>query len=75
MTAFSCMVSTIAEGLIGGLIHSYYMKRGKINKLFNPWTAAGVTLFAEIIQMLIILLLAKPFNEALALVKILPPRW
>ncbi|KPD04219.1 sensor histidine kinase [Moellerella wisconsensis] len=69
MTAFSCMVSTIAEGLIGGLIHSYYMKRGKINKLFNPWTAAGVTLFAEIIQMLIILLLAKPFNEALALVK------
>lgn len=36
MTAFSCMVSTIVEGLIGGLVHRYYMKRGQINKLFNP---------------------------------------
>ena len=69
MTAFSCMVSTIVEGLIGGLVHRYYMKRGQINKLFNPWTAAGVTFVAELAQMAIILLLARPFNEALNLVK------
>nr|WP_314264095.1 sensor histidine kinase [uncultured Moellerella sp.] len=69
MTAFSCMVSTIAEGLIGGFIHLYFMKRGQISKLFNPWMAAGVTFFAEIIQMLIILLLARPFDEALELVQ------
>lgn len=69
MTAFSCMVSTIAEGLIGGMVHRYYMKRGQINKLFNPWTAAGVTFVAELAQMAIILLLARPFNEALNLVK------
>lgn len=69
MTAFSCMISTIVEGLIGGLVHRYYMKRGQINKLFNPWTAAGVTFVAELAQMAIILLLARPFNEALNLVK------
>lgn len=69
MTAFSCMVSTIAEGLIGGLVHRYYVKRGQMHRIFNPWTAASVTFFAEIIQMSIILLLARPFNEALALVK------
>lgn len=69
MTAFSCMISTIVEGLIGGLVHRYYMKRGQINKLFNPWTAAGVTFIAELAQMAIILLLARPFNEALNLVK------
>ena len=74
MTAFSCMVSTIVEGLIGGLVHRYYMKRGQINKLFNPRTAAGVTFVAELAQMAIILLLARPFNEALNLVKILPHR-
>ncbi|CRL64174.1 sensor histidine kinase [Proteus penneri] len=69
MTAFSCMVSTIAEGLIGGLVHRYYVKHGQMHRIFNPWTAAAVTFFAEIIQMSIILLLARPFNEALALVK------
>lgn len=69
MTAFSCMISTIVEGLIGGLVHRYYMKRGQIHKLFNPWTAAGVTFIAELAQMAIILLLARPFDEAVSLVK------
>ncbi len=63
------MVSTIVEGLIGGLVHRYFMKRGEINKIFNPMIASCVTFIAEIIQMLIILLLAKPFDEALELVK------
>ncbi|WP_036770386.1 sensor histidine kinase [Photorhabdus australis] len=69
MTAFSCMISTIIEGLIGGIIHSYLIKRGRINQLINPWTAAVVTFCAEIIQMGILLLLARPYSEALALVK------
>ncbi|SUC18163.1 two-component system sensor kinase [Proteus mirabilis] len=69
MTALSCMVSTIAEGLIGGLVHRYYVKHGQMHRIFNPWTAATVTFFAEIIQMSIILLLARPFDEALSLVK------
>ncbi|WP_350305790.1 sensor histidine kinase [Photorhabdus viridis] len=69
MTAFSCMISTIVEGLIGGIIHSYLMKRGQINRLINPWTAAIVTFCAEMIQMGILLLLARPYSEALALVK------
>ncbi|WP_434526074.1 LytS/YhcK type 5TM receptor domain-containing protein [Photorhabdus asymbiotica] len=69
MTAFSCMISTIVEGLIGGIIHSYLIKRGQINRLINPWTAAIVTFCAEIMQMGILLLLARPYSEALALVK------
>ncbi len=28
MTALSCMVSTIVEGLLGGLVHSVLVKRG-----------------------------------------------
>ncbi len=75
MSAFACMVSTIVEGLIGGLVHRYFMKRGEINKIFNPMIASCVTFIAEIIQMLIILLLAKPFDEALELVKISLHLW
>ncbi len=69
MSAFACMVSTIVEGLIGGLVHRYYMKRGEINKIFNPVTASCATFVAEVLQMLIILLLARPFDEALELVR------
>ena len=68
MTALSCMVSTIAEGLIGGLLHSMLIKRGRVDKLFNPLTAGGITLVAEIVQMLIILAIARPFTDAWQLV-------
>lgn len=68
-SAFACMVSTVAEGLLGGLVHSLLIRSGRREKLFDPWVVAGTALCAEILQMLIILLLAHPFAEALALVK------
>lgn len=69
MTALSCMLSTILGGLVGGLMHRMLLKRGRIDRLFNPLTAAGVTFGVEIMQMGVILLVAKPFDEALVLVK------
>lgn len=69
MTMFSCSISTISAGLIAGCVHSYLWKRGKIEKLLNPWTAAIVTFAVELLQFVNILLLAKPYDDALALVK------
>lgn len=69
MTALSCMISTIAEGLIGGVVHSVLIRRGRSDKVFSPLTAGLVTFFAELIQMAIILLIARPFNDALHLVQ------
>lgn len=69
MTALSCMVSTIVEGLLGGLVHSVLVRRGRSDKVFNPFTAGTITCVAEIVQMLIILLIARPFNDALHLVQ------
>ncbi|TCV95078.1 sensor histidine kinase [Biostraticola tofi] len=69
MTATSCMISTLIEGLLGGVVHRLFIRRGRIDKLFNPFTVAGVTLVAEIMQMLIILSVARPYEEALKLVK------
>ena len=69
MTALSCMVSTIVEGLLGGLLHRLLIRRGRSDLLFNPLTAGGITLLAEFFQMGIILLIARPFADALNLVK------
>lgn len=68
MTALSCMISTIVEGLLGGLVHSYMIKRGRPDKVFSPLTAGAITFVAELVQMLIILLIARPYESALHLV-------
>jgi two-component system LytT family sensor kinase len=70
-TAFSCGISTTVEGLIGGLFHLYLMRRGSNRDIFNPHIALTATFVAEAVQMLIILLLARPFADALALVRVI----
>lgn len=68
MTALSCMISTIVEGLLGGLVHSFLVKRGRTDWLFSPLVAGAVTFVAEVLQMLIIITIARPFHEAVHLV-------
>ncbi|MGL9720048.1 LytS/YhcK type 5TM receptor domain-containing protein [Symbiopectobacterium sp.] len=69
MTALACMVSTITEGLIGGLLHRYLLRRNRIDMLFQPLVVGRTSLVAELLQMIIILLLARPFDSAVELVK------
>ncbi|EGM9443542.1 two-component regulatory system sensor histidine kinase BtsS [Escherichia coli] len=68
MTALSCMISTIVEGLLGGLVHSILIRRGRTDKVFNPITVGAVTFVAEMVQMLIILAIARPYEDAVRLV-------
>ncbi|KOO06473.1 sensor histidine kinase [Vibrio hepatarius] len=67
-TDLACAISTTAEGLIGGLLHSYLLRKGKREQLFNPSVVFSITLVAEVIQMAIILVVAKPFDQAYTLV-------
>jgi two-component system LytT family sensor kinase len=67
-SATACAVSTVTEGLIGGALHLILMRRHQADRLLNPAIAFGTTLVAEIAQMLIILLLAKPSDQAARLV-------
>ncbi|MDD1795481.1 sensor histidine kinase [Enterovibrio makurazakiensis] len=67
-TDIACAISTTAEGLIGGLLHVYLVKRHRASLLFNPFVVFGITFIAEIVQMAILLLVAKPFDQAYALV-------
>ncbi len=67
-SATACAVSTVTEGLIGGALHLILMRRHQADRLLKPSIAFGTTLVAEIAQMLIILLLAKPSDQAARLV-------
>lgn len=68
-TDTACAISTTAEGLLGGLIHNYYVRRGSVDRIFKPSVAMLVLIIAELMQMSIILLVAKPFDQAVHLVK------
>jgi len=67
-TDLACTISTTSEGLIGGLLHTYLVRKGKSEQLFNPSVVFAITLVAEIVQMVIILIIAKPFDQAYSLV-------
>ncbi|MBN2897952.1 MAG: histidine kinase [Clostridia bacterium] len=64
-TAVSCGLATLLEGLIAGLCH----KKFKESKDPVPF-ALAVGIVIEAFQMLFILMVAKPYPAALALVKI-----
>lgn len=70
-TAFSCGLSTTVEGLIGGLVHLYLVRSYRQQQLLSPAVAFFTTVIAEITQMVIILLMAKPFDDALGLVRVI----
>jgi two-component system LytT family sensor kinase len=70
-TAFACGLSTTAEGLLGGLVYLAMIRRHTPERALNPSTAFVTMVAAETLQMVIILLTAKPFSEALRLVQII----
>lgn len=61
-TALSCGLATIVAGLLAGLFF-------KINKHVKLLTAFMIGAAAESIQMIIIVLMSKPFDKALSLVE------
>ncbi|MCP1103087.1 two-component system sensor histidine kinase LytS [Aequitasia blattaphilus] len=66
ITAVACAISTVMEGLIGGLLSN----RLRYAKRRSLWVGATACL-VEIMQMILILLIAKPFEEAWKLVKLI----
>jgi two-component system sensor histidine kinase LytS len=68
LTAISCGISTVIGGLIGG-----YSKKYFDNYRYNHTWVIGIIvgLLTEVIQMIIILTIAKPFEEALTLVELI----
>ena len=67
-TAEACAVSTTVEGLIGGCLHLYLLHRHQADRLLHPLYVLVTTLIAETAQMLIILAMARPYDQAARLV-------
>ncbi len=67
-TDVACAISTTAEGLIGGILNFYLLRSHRADRLLQPTIAFGATLFAEAMQMLIILAVARPYDQASRLV-------
>ena len=63
-TASACMVSTIAEGMIGALAHQLFIRTGK-----RWFVGFWATVVAEVMQMSIILWIARPYDLAWTLVE------
>lgn len=63
-TALACGIATVIEGLTGGLI-KVYLK----DKNFSIRMAFIGGLIAEILQMILILIIAKPLSQSIALEK------
>ena len=66
-TGLACGISTVSEGLIAG----YVYKRIGNRRMVSMTTALITGFFAEAVQMIIILLVAKPFEKAVGLVQII----
>ena len=65
-TAFACMISTILEGVLAGVLSRKFYESEK------KWLFALLSGFlAETMQMLILLILVRPFKESLNLVSII----
>lgn len=66
-TDVACMVSTTVAGLLAGLVSQYRLARGR--SVLSPLLALQLTLVIEVLQMLMLLVLAKPFDDAWQLVQ------
>ncbi|MFC0558317.1 sensor histidine kinase [Halalkalibacter alkalisediminis] len=64
-TGIACGLSTIIAGAMAG----YFYKKNKNNRIISLQTALIVGMLAEAVQMGIILLVARPFDQSLRLVE------
>ncbi len=65
-TALPCMLATITNGFIAGLLYRY-----RSEEVFSPFKGMLFALAAESYHMLLVLALAKPYERALALINII----
>ena len=70
-SAFPCSVATIFAGLLSGLVSERLTQQQRL----NPFIAFLIAITAESIQMLIILIIGKPFDEVMNFFTPEPNAW
>jgi len=70
-TAFSCGLATTLAGMIGGAIHWHLSRQNRSEQMFDPKIAFLAAFGAEILEMTVILLISRPYDHAITLVKVI----
>ncbi|MBP2314377.1 sensor histidine kinase [Azospirillum soli] len=69
--ALAAALGIVAQGILGGLVHRHLIRRGKIKTLLDPVKAGLLTFIGVIIELIIDLLVAKPFWDTLHTVSLI----
>lgn len=70
-TALSCGLATMLAGTLGGIVHLYLLRGNRSERTFEPKIAFLTAFFAEILEMAIILLISRPYANAVTLVQVI----
>jgi two-component system LytT family sensor kinase len=72
-TALAGALSTTLEGITAGLVHLWLARRTGADRLPGWRLAAGFTATAETVHMLIVVAIARPIEDAIAVVQLIGP--
>ncbi len=67
-TGVPCSIATVIAGVTGGIIHHYSKGNGDF---ISPWKAALLAVIIESFHMVLVLLISRPFGQAVELVKLI----
>jgi two-component system, LytTR family, sensor kinase len=70
-TAVSGAIATAVEGLLGGLVHRWMIRRDEPERIIDWKVAFAVTAAGEVLHMALLLLISRPVSEVVALVKVI----
>ena len=69
-TSLACAIATTLEGVFAGIMHIYFRRTHLTQEgIYSPIAVFIITLMAEMLQMLTLILIAKPQDQAIALVQ------
>jgi two-component system LytT family sensor kinase len=68
-TGLSCGLATTLAGTLGGIVHLYLSRGNRSERTFDPKIAFLTAFGVEILEMAIILLISRPYANAVILVK------
>jgi two-component system, LytTR family, sensor kinase len=71
ITALSGAIATTLEGLAGGLVHQHLMRKRAPERIIDWKLALVVTALGEVAHMGILLLVSRPTDEVLALIRVI----
>ncbi len=70
-TALSCGLATTLAGTLGGIVHLYLLRRNHSERTFEPKIAFLTAFVAEMLEMAVILLISRPYANAVTLVQVI----